>query len=397
MRAEDRRPSLDVVRAVATALFIPAFFVVAVADTGGQEAYQRFLGTQLFGAWPPALFLFASGASLALVDDQARRSAWRRGLTLMVLGWALEAACLGPEFVFLGGLLPLIGAGVVCVRALDRLPGAAFALLAAGLVLAAPPLREAAGYAELWGPFARAVGMPERWLPVEVFAPTWGRPLPPEGFAAALGAAPLKFVLTGAYPAAPWLAFAFLGHWAGRRLARPAPVFHLDLAVVGVLLVIAGLGLSVSSMRTPDADFAFGLATSLVTPLSLRPLTPSAFALLGGAALTGLAVLAAALDPRGPERRSAFPVPDWALAPFQAFSRLSLTVTAGVALLIHLPAHALHALLADPGRGIALPPKLALKIGFLTLWTVWIAATVLAGWLGARGLEALVRRITGRR
>lgn len=162
-RPQTRLASVDVLRAIAIVLMTVVHFVENLA--GSWDVVDGiFLGASRYW-WLPTgfaapMFTFLSGASYRLWADAQRargrtdaeltKITLRRGLFLILLGFAFNVLVWMPEDVFNWDILALIGIATLALDVARRVP-AAVPLTACGLLVAlAPPLRVLADYHTAW-------------------------------------------------------------------------------------------------------------------------------------------------------------------------------------------------------------------------------------------------------
>ena len=230
-----RYDSIDVLRAGAILLMVQIHFAQNLAADLHAEGLLTYASRAL-GMLPAPLFTFLAGMSLRL--SLARRPAdgpsaettalrhVRRGLFLFFAGLVFATLVRMPDKVFAWDILPFIGASLLVLFALRRVPEGALALAAAAIVASSPALRIASGYAAHWpgGEVYRSA--------FTLSDVGWG------------------FLVNGYFPLFPWLVFPLGGFLTARvllageteaaRLRRALPVAGLLLVALSAVFARAG-------------------------------------------------------------------------------------------------------------------------------------------------------------
>ena len=275
-RPQTRLASVDVLRAIAIVLMTVVHFVENLAGSW-DFVDGLFLGASRYW-WLPTgfaapMFTFLSGASYRLWADAQRargrtdaeltKITVRRGLFLILLGFAFNVLVWMPEDVFNWDILTLIGIATLALDVARRVP-AAVPLTACGLLVAlAPPLRVLADYDTAW-----SSGFFE--------------------YDFVLGDVVRGCLVNGYFPVFPWLALPLAGFVAAPLLYGGQPAGRP--LVIGGLLVAAAAGLMAARPLVP---------TRLVTTHWLwsmfPPTTPYVLGTMGGVMLLA-ALLHRSLD-----------------------------------------------------------------------------------------------------
>jgi uncharacterized membrane protein len=377
-----RKPSIDVLRAVAIVLMVLVHFVENLSGwhDGGNGPFAGVHGVW----WLPTgfaapTFTFLVGVSYRLWleaqwergrDEEAiARITRRRGLFLIGLGLAFNVLIWLPEDIFNWDILTLIGCGLLALDVARRMPAGVVAL-AAGLVVAvAPALRVTADYPASW-----TAGFYDYDFTFADVALGW--------------------LVTGYFPIFPWLAYPLAGYaFAPALLERAGSANRVGQAgslpsmAVGAGLVASGSLLFLAWPALPVWVTGGAAASWTMFPAS----TAYVLGTLGGAMLA-LGLLHPLFDgPAGRYPGLVAGLEAWA----SPLGRHSLS--------IYLLHHAVHiwplwaASLATTGEPtalwqVAMPPaaSLALALLFLAL------AVPLCRWADSRRLptaETFMRRV----
>lgn len=223
-----RQPSIDILRSLAIAMMVTVHFVENLSGAYGLTE-GPFTGANRYW-WAPTgfaapLFTFLSGVSyrLWLAGQQRRgrdtdavaKATIRRGLLLFLLGLAFNVLVWLPEDVFNWDILTFVGAGLIVLDTVRRLPPAVPLFACGVIVVAAPVMRELVGYSDYWSD--------------GFFDP---------GFT--LGDVLIGFFVTGYFPLFPWLVFPIAGYLAAPAIFSPPEDAPRSRPVlVGVSLVVA--------------------------------------------------------------------------------------------------------------------------------------------------------------
>ncbi|MFM7412820.1 MAG: heparan-alpha-glucosaminide N-acetyltransferase domain-containing protein [Planctomycetota bacterium] len=368
-RAAPRQASIDVLRAAAIVLMTLVHFVENLA--GSWEVVDgAFIGANRYW-WMPTgfaapLFTFLSGVSYRLWadaqrargrdDDEVSKITARRGLFLILFGFAFNVLVWLPEDVFNWDILTLIGTAMLALEVVRRAPPAA-PLVACGLLVGlAPVLRAAADYRSFW-----AAGYFD--------------------YDFTLADVVLGYLATGYFPVFPWLALPLAGYAAaplvyGTHAGRSQPTPWL----AGGLLVAAAAAVMALRPLVP---------ARLVTHEQLWSMFPPTTGYVLGT-IGGMILLAAALH-RTLDARSSGSGPLVRIAGAMSRHSLSLYV-------LHHVAHMWPLWLAEfvaAGEPDALwqvatpvPTALAWAVAFLLL-AAWLAERMDRP--GAPSAESLLR------
>jgi len=222
-----RLASVDCLRAVAIICMIQVHFVGNLAPRSGHPlAYDI---SMIFGGIAAPIFSFLVGFSVFLLERNARergrgerdvtRTLLKRGAFLFAAGLVFAAIIWTPSDLFAWDILTLLGASMVLLSGLRRLPAWSLACMALAVIAAAPVLREVFGYAAFWSDGEYVVRFDT-------------------------GHIILGFLLRGYFPILPWLAYPLLGYAAGRQFhagrntdSRPP----LPMLLSGIVLLGAGV------------------------------------------------------------------------------------------------------------------------------------------------------------
>lgn len=377
--AAARKPSIDLLRAIAITLMVVVHFVENLSGwwpgDGGQAAGSQRLWWLPAGFAAPIFTMLAGTSYRSWLEVQARsgrpepwitKASVRRGLFLVGLGFAFNVLVWMPEDVFNWDVLTFIGMAMLVLAAMRHAPDGAIAAAAAVVVAVSPALQGAAGYPEYWadGYFAYDFTVTD----------------------VALG-----WLVTGYFPLFPWLAFPLAGYVIGpvvfdsdgavprrRSLAIGAGLVLASLVVILVTTVIVA---GKTGSPTDGGTAAASAAAWTMFPASLAYVLGTS----GGVVLAG--TLAHALvDPR-PDRWR------WLIGWTQPLSRHALS-----AYLLH---HAIHLwpLWAYGGFSggeitaawqLAMPPAASLGLALVFM----AAAAVLFRWMDRHriaSVESLMR------
>ena len=237
-RAATRLVSIDLLRAVAIVLMTLVHFVENLAGSYDVEN-GPFIGANRYW-WMPTgfaapLFTFLSGVSYRLwADAQASRGrdseelskiTIRRGLFLILFGFAFNVLVWMPEDVFNWDILTLIGTAMLALDVARRNPPAV-SIVACGLLIGlAPILRAVADYRAFW-----AAGYYD--------------------YDFTLADVVTGYLATGYFPVFPWLALPLAGFvaapWIYGHAADRSP--RAALTIGGLLLAAAAVVMALRPM-----------------------------------------------------------------------------------------------------------------------------------------------------
>ncbi|MBM3695938.1 MAG: DUF1624 domain-containing protein [Actinobacteria bacterium] len=301
--APARLDSLDVLRAAAILGMVLIHFVENLAGYRASEGPGwLYEAAQIAGAVPAPLFTFLVGVSLWLSVTSRQRSGQaeaqvavrvvRRGLFLVLLGFAFATLIWMPEAVFEWDILTFIGSAILLVWPARRLSPAALLAAAAVVLAAAPRLRVLTDYTAHWA--------------ADEYS-----------YRFALGEILRGWLANGYFPLFPWLAFPLTGFAVGKWLL-PAGSYAVArarsrrLPAAGAVLTgLAALGAAVGGNIADPWD-------EYLAPLSFYPASTSFVLATLGAILLAVWALHLLLDRPGPAPRRG-------LAFFRRYSRYALT------------------------------------------------------------------------
>lgn len=301
--ASARLDSLDILRAAAILGMVLIHFVDNLAGYRAAEGPGwLYEAAQVAGAVPAPLFTFLVGVSLWLslvsrrgdgpAEAQATVRIVRRGLFILLLGFAFATLIWMPRAVFDWDILTFIGSAILLLCAVRRLPPAALLAAAAVVLAASPPLRVVTHYAAHWAGDEYS-------------------------YRFVLGDILSGWLANGYFPLFPWLAFPLSGFAVGKWLL-PGGVFDATRAATrrlpaagAALAGLAALGAAVGgSIADPWDEY--------LAPLSFYPASTSFVLATLGAILLALWALHLLLDRPGPAPRRG-------LGFFRRYSRYALT------------------------------------------------------------------------
>jgi len=305
-RTATRLASIDLLRTLAIVLMTLVHFVENLAGSYNIES-GPFIGANRYW-WMPTgfaapMFTFLSGVSYRLwADAQAARGrdtdelskiTVRRGLFLILFGFAFNVLVWMPEDVFNWDILTLIGTAMLAVDVARRTPPAVTVVACGLLVGLAPILRSVADYRAFW-----AAGYYD--------------------YDFTLADVLTGYLATGYFPVFPWLALPLAGFaaapWIYGHDADRRP--RAALAVGGLLLAAAGIVMAVRPL----------VPTRLITHDRLWAMFPPTTAYVLGTIGGGIVLATAlhrAIDGRIDGRSGG---PGWLTRIAGAMSRHSLTL-----------------------------------------------------------------------
>jgi len=301
--AAARFVSIDVLRTIAIVLMTLVHFVENLAVFHDIES-GPFIGANRYW-WMPAgfaapLFTFLSGVSYRLWADarashgcdtaETSKITIRRGLFLILFGFAFNVLVWMPEDVFNWGILTLIGTGMLALDLARRNP-TVVSIVACGLFVGlAPTFRDVAHHREFW-----ADGYYD--------------------YDFSFSDVVAGYLVTGYFPVFPWLALPLAGF-----VAAPS-IFRRDTAATSPSAVIVG-GLLLAAAAITTAAQPLTPARLITHDLRLWAMFPPTTAQVLGT-LGGVILLTAFLH-RVLDRRADHPGPLLRVA--GAMSRHSLSV-----------------------------------------------------------------------
>jgi len=289
-----RVQSVDVLRAVAIITMVFCHFPIYLS-TQDAGVIPYFIGNHVVGDWPAPFFLFLVGLSQVLSGGRGKGADtgasatidWRpykRGAFILFAGVLLGLA-LRPSGrpVFAWDVLPLIGVAVMVLTLVKRWPSSLLLALCLVVFVVAPLLRGPANYASWVGGQAMFEPALETSLPGILSDP----PGDYRG-GSTVGEVLLGLAVVGEFPFFPWIIFPLVGMVLGRWLIEEADVakFSVRLLGLGAALAVAGAAIAYGAASGGRTD----TITSLVTPLSFYPLSPSLLLLQLGVTFLAFAV-----------------------------------------------------------------------------------------------------------
>jgi len=226
--ATPRQVSIDLLRSLAIVLMTLVHFVENLA--GSWEVVDgAFIGANRYW-WMPTgfaapLFTFLSGVSYRLWadaqrkrgrgDEQITKVTVRRGLFLILFGFAFNVLVWLPEDVFNWDILTLIGTGMLALAAARTAPPGAVVVACGLLIGLAPVLRAVADYRAFW-----AAGYFD--------------------YEFTLADVTLGYLATGYFPVFPWLALPLAGYLAAPLVyGRDSDHSPRAASLVAALLLVA--------------------------------------------------------------------------------------------------------------------------------------------------------------
>ncbi|PKN95885.1 MAG: hypothetical protein CVU43_23565 [Chloroflexi bacterium HGW-Chloroflexi-5] len=321
-----RIDSIDVLRALAIIFMVLCHFPVNLSPVDGQYPWVYFFSNHIIGDFAAAIFLVLVGVSQVLSSSKTgyvpisaqfwKDRAIRRGVLIFVIGLIFSMLMRGWEAIFEWDILTLIGASLIVIRLLGRLP--AFGFLLVGLIFISPSpfLREYSQYLQHWGNSMTTVpGINEilpgiLYDPSGEYAPTWSIQEIVEGF-----------FVEGYFPIFPWLFFPLFGVFLGKasfmqsQEKSPDTRLHIVFMIAGgFALSIIGTVISFAARTKPPLS----VVNEYISPFSFYPSTLSMQLLQLGMVLILFGILRACYD-RG-ARESVW------LTYCRRLSRYSLTV-----------------------------------------------------------------------
>lgn len=369
-----RYDSIDVLRAGAILLMVQIHFAQNLAADLHADRLLTYLSRAL-GMIPAPLFTFLVGVSLrlSLSRQPAGGSAGeasalrhiRRGLLLFFAGLTFATLVRMPDKVFAWDILPFIGASLLLLHAVRRLPEGALALAAVSIVALSPLLRSLSGYAA-------------HWPTGEVYE-----------YAFTLRDVAWGFLANGYFPLFPWLVFPLCGFMAGR-------VFLADETGAAALrrsLPLAGLALvALSVAGTAASRQAEGIWSGYASAVRFYPATTTFVLKILGGILLAFWALHSWLDRRPGAR---LPLRDF----LRLQSRFSLTTYVIHHLVLIWPLTLAAALQGRPGPSHA-PAALMTTGSALLLAGLFVAlfSLVLFAWDrrgGRYSFEWLLGKLSG--
>ena len=276
INSHERSESIDLLRAVAIIGMIICHTMSFLSYEEPGHPLLSFIGQQGFGDFPAAIFIFASGLSLALtfakcseprlVKEWQRRNR-RRGVLIFFLGLLFSVIIWGPRQIFIWGVLTLTGSSIVVLSSLIRLPAQVLAVLAAGVLLSAPWVRSQSDFLLYWGgDLHHVTSVLGRYSgvflePVREFISDFS-----------VKSIFLGFLSNGEFPFLPWFAFSVIGFLVGR--------VHLKLklwtfVLAGLLSIGFGFGLAFSAFFS--GYHRSEVVGQLIAPFSFYPNSLSLF------------------------------------------------------------------------------------------------------------------------
>jgi uncharacterized membrane protein len=321
-----RVDSIDVLRALAIIFMVLCHFPVNLSPVEGQYPWVYFFSNHIIGDFAAAIFLVLVGVSQVLSTSKTgyipigaqfwNDRAIRRGIFIFFIGLIFSMSMRGWEAIFEWDILTLIGASLIVIRLLGRLP--AFGILLVGLIFISPSpfLREYSQYLQHWGNGVTTVpGINEvlpgiLYDPSGEYAPTWSIQEIVEGF-----------FIEGYFPIFPWLFFPLFGVFLGKTSfaqsqGKPSDTrLHIVFMIAGgFILSVVGTVISFTARTKP----ALSVVNEYISPFSFYPSTLSMQLLQLGMVLMLFGFLRVWYDRGGRE--------SWWLTYCRRLSRYSLTV-----------------------------------------------------------------------
>jgi len=321
-----RIDSIDVMRALAVIFMVLCHFPVNLSPATGQYPWIYFFSNHLIGDFAAAMFLVLVGVSQVLstsktgyipIDAQFWKDrTLKRGAFIFVVGLLFSMSMRGWEAIFEWDILTLIGASLMVIRLLGRMPAFGFVLVGLIFISPSPFLREYSEYIKHWGNGVSAVpglsGVVPGLLydPGNDYVPTWSIQQIIEGF-----------FVEGYFPLFPWLFFPLFGVFLGKtsfvqsKDKSPDTRLHIILMITGgLILSVIGTVISFAARTKPPLS----VVTEYISPFSFYPSTLSMQLLQLGIVLFLFGLLRAYYD-SGPRE-------SWWLTYCRRLSRYSLTV-----------------------------------------------------------------------
>lgn len=286
-----RYHSIDLLRTIAIFLMM---LVHLLENLGGVTWSPAGFGAPLFGFLVGVSYRLWLDGQIAKQrpDEEIARSTWRRGVFLIVVGFAFNVVVWLPADTFNWDVLTLIGSAMLVLGVVRDLPLVVPGLMGVAIYAMSPILRSLSGYDQYW---------------LEgYYDPDW-----------TFTQLALGYLLNGYFPIFPWLLFPLLGFVVCRFVFPVEPGGDSGtrwVLLAGVGCVLLGLGLRVTRGAGPDVQRYFGGWTMF--PASMEYVTT----------LTGLVLLWLALARWWVDDRQGLARWPRALAFTRTMSQFSLSV-----------------------------------------------------------------------
>ena len=273
---QDRVGSIDLMRAIAIIGMVVCHTMSFLSYEEQGYPLLSFVGQQVFGDFPASIFIFASGLSLALtlegcldssVIQQWQQSNRKRGALIFCLGLLFSVLVWGPQQIFLWGILTMTGSSIFFLTYLIHFPLWSLILIAGGVLLGAPFIREHTHFIEYWG------GNFQNVTPVlGRFSGIFVEPVREFISDFTLSSVISGFFSNGEFPFLPWSAFSILGFVVGRLRLQWKTWIGFS---IGVFSIVFGFGIALSAFYSEYNSEL--LATQILAPFSFYPDSLSLF------------------------------------------------------------------------------------------------------------------------
>ena len=310
--AGGRLDSVDFLRGIAMLGLVLVHSVLYFTPVNIDMDVIHVLFAYVLGDLGAAMFLTLVGASFVLSTRAQSRggavlaAAVVRGLFLIAVSMLLSVAITGADSIFEGDVLTLIGVSSIALALIRRWPSWALLVLAAVIVLIAPPVRAALGFLEWWGGSMAALeGLPIAGVlvhPIADYAPGL------DAWAAMVG-----LISSSWFPLLPWLAFPIVGMVLGRGMRGDRRPTAIRWSVIGLGAMAVGVVVALLATSRGGTD----PVTEHITVFSFTPDSTSLVAFQAGLVLLLLALAHGLMD--GP-----VPMGRW-MNPIRLVSRYALT------------------------------------------------------------------------
>ncbi len=321
-----RIDSIDVLRALAIIFMVLCHFPVNLSPATGEYPWVYFFSNHIIGDFAASMFLVLVGVSQVLSSGKTghvpiglqfwKDRAIKRGAFIFVVGLIFSMSVRGWEAVFEWDILTLIGASLIAIRLLGRLPAFGFLIVGLIFVLPSPLLREYSQYLQHWGntmeavPGISSVAPGLLYDPAADYLPTWSLQEIVEGF-----------FFEGYFPIFPWLFFPLFGVFLGKasfvQSAEESPNTNRHIVFMisgGAVLSATAILIGLWARTKPPLS----VVNEYISPFSFYPVTISMMLLQLGVVLLLFGVLRALCDYR--------PRDNWWLVYCRRLSRYSLTL-----------------------------------------------------------------------
>ncbi len=289
-RAE-RIVSIDVLRGFLLILMVLVHFMIYYGNDGAMDTWPYFILNHLLGDWGAACFLMMMGCSQVLSGQKHEndgnpvlfKRALIRGSFIFLVGILMLALAWGPYQIWQWDILTLMGFATILLFFCRFMPSWFILIIVVGLGICAPWLRHGVDFKAVWGGQFINVPVISRYLPgilldpAKEFEVVWRFKDIVQGF-----------FITGTFPVIPWVIFPLVGFVLGRRIVTKKMRYDLPfLAIIGIILICAGLGMAYTGRTRPQSSIIDGF----VTPLSFYPDSFTMVCFQLGMALSVLSVL----------------------------------------------------------------------------------------------------------